>query len=146
MLRERFGWEVGEWMEVGRSESDRNSAARSMWRSLKLKRLLVAEGEGLSMDEGMFFRKSRYAEGGVMGVLSSSFFSRPGDGAMGLMVSEGKVPEAGVCNCEAERQGRLSKPAAAMVAVDVAEAMGALRRRLRAVVVLRERETERSNE
>lgn len=59
MLRERWGCEVGELMDDARSESDRSSDARSMWRSLKLKRLLVAEGDGLSIAEGMFFRKSR---------------------------------------------------------------------------------------
>lgn len=74
-----------------------------------------------------------------MGVFKSSFLKRPGEGAMGLRVSEGKVPEPGVCSCDAERLGRLSKPAAAMVAVEVAEAMSGRRR-------LRKRGTEGSNE
>lgn len=69
--------------------------------SLKLKRLLVAEGDGLSIAEGMFFRKSRYADGGVMGVLRSFCLKRPGEGAIGLSVSEGNVPDPGVCSCEA---------------------------------------------
>lgn len=96
VLRERLGWDVGELMDEGRSESDRSSDARSMCLSLKLKRLLVADGEGLSIADGMFFKKSRYADGGVIGVLRSSLRRRPGEGAMGLRVSEGNVPEPGV--------------------------------------------------
>ena len=126
-------------MDDARSESDRNSDARSMCRSLKLKRLLVAEGDGLSMAEGIFLRNSRYADGGVMGVFRSSFLKRPGEGAIGLNVSDGNVPDPGVCSWDADLAGRLSKPAAAMVAVEVAEAMSARRR-------LRKRGTEESNE
>lgn len=75
-----------------------------------------------------------------MGVLSSSFLSSPGEPANGLNISEGKLPEPGVCREEAVLVlALLSKPAAAMVAVAVAEAIIACRR-------LRERETEESNE
>lgn len=78
-----------------------------------------------------------------MGVLSSSFLRRPGEGAIGLSSSDGKVPEPGVCSEDAVLVlARLSKPAAAMVAVAVADAM--------AKVVCRrfgpKRATEESNE
>lgn len=65
-----------------------------------------------------------------MGVLRSVSlcFRKPGETAMGLQSSEGKVPDAGVCNDDAVL-ARLSKPAAAKVAVAVAEvAMLACRR------------------
>lgn len=55
---------------------------------------------------------------------ASSFFSKPGEARRGLLSSEGKVPEPGVCNEEAALEpDRLSKPAAAIVAVAVAEDM-----------------------
>lgn len=55
---------------------------------------------------------------------ASSFFNRPGEARRGLLNSEGKVPEPGVCNEEAALEpDRLSKPAAAIVAVAVAEDM-----------------------
>jgi hypothetical protein len=61
----------------------------------------------------------------VIGVFkASSFFKRPGDATIGLLSSDGKVPEPGVAREEAASEpGRLSKPAAAIVAVAVAEAM-----------------------
>jgi hypothetical protein len=61
----------------------------------------------------------------VIGVFkASSFFKRPGDATIGLRNSDGKVPDPGVAREEAASElGRLSKPAAAMVAVAVAEAM-----------------------
>lgn len=60
-----------------------------------------------------------------MGVLrASSFLRRPGEATSGLLISEGKVPEPGVWREEAVLElDRLSNPAAAMVAVAVAEAM-----------------------
>jgi len=60
-----------------------------------------------------------------MGVFkASSFFKNPGDATIGLRNSEGKVPDPGVAREEAASElGRLSKPAAAIVAVTVAEAM-----------------------
>ena len=73
-----------------------------------------------------------------MGVLSSSLRRKPGDGAIGLSISEGKVPEPGVWREDAVLE-RLSKPAAYMVAVAVADAMVVCRR-------LRKRATEESNE
>lgn len=55
---------------------------------------------------------------------ASSFFRRPGEATSGLLISEGKVPEPGVWREEAVLElDRLSNPAAAMVAVAVAEAM-----------------------
>ena len=55
---------------------------------------------------------------------ASSFFKRPGDTTIGLRNSDGKVPDPGVAREEAASElGRLSKPAAAIVAVAVAEAM-----------------------
>lgn len=55
---------------------------------------------------------------------ASSFFKRPGDATIGLRNSEGKVPDPGVAREEAASElGRFSKPAAAIVAVAVAEAM-----------------------
>ena len=107
--------------------------------SLKLKRLLVLVGAGLIIAGDILLRKSRYADGGVIGVLKSSFLRMPpGEQAMGLIISEGKVPEPGVCNEDA-LLFRLSKPAAAMVAVAVAEDIAAGRR-------LREWMTEESSE
>lgn len=62
-----------------------------------------------------------------MGVLkASSLFMNPGEAVIGLSSSEGNVPEAGVCKDDAVL-GLLSKPAAAMVAVAVAEAIVACR-------------------
>lgn len=80
---------------------------------------------GLIKAGDMVLRKSRYAEGGVIGVLrASSFFEKHGEATMGLRSSEGNVPEPGVCKEEAVLElERLSKPAAAMVAVAVADAM-----------------------
>ncbi len=59
-----------------------------------------------------------------MGVLRSFSFClrKPGEPARGLRISDGNPPDAGVCKQDAAL-GRLSKPAAAMVAVAVAEAM-----------------------
>ena len=55
---------------------------------------------------------------------ASSFFNRLGDATSGLLNSDGNVPDPGVCNEDAASElGRLSKPAAAMVAVAVAEVM-----------------------
>ena len=55
---------------------------------------------------------------------ASSFFKKLGDATIGLRNSEGNVPDPGVAREEAARElGRLSKPAAAIVAVAVAEAM-----------------------
>ena len=82
---------------------------------------------GLSIAGGMFLRKSRYADGGVIGVFKSSFLRQLGDPAMGLSISDGNVPEPGVCNEDAVL-ARLLNPAAAMVAVAVAEAIVACRR------------------
>lgn len=63
----------------------------------------------------------------MIGVFKASSFLgrlRPGEGTSGLRSSDGKVPEAGVCREEAGFEAdRLSKPAAAMVAVMVAEVM-----------------------
>lgn len=60
-----------------------------------------------------------------MGVFrASSFFNRPGDATIGLRNSDGKVPDPGVAKEDAASElERLSKPAAAIVAVAVAEAM-----------------------
>lgn len=60
----------------------------------------------------------------MIGVLRSlSFcFKKPGDPAKGLRISDGKLPDPGVCSEDAAVE-RLSKPAAAMVAVAVAEAI-----------------------
>lgn len=64
-----------------------------------------------------------------MGVFrASSFLRKLGEVASGLRSSDGKVPEPGVCSDEEDEEDmlvlvRLSKPAAAMVAVAVAEAM-----------------------
>lgn len=73
-----------------------------------------------------------------MGVLRpSSRFRKLGEGTIGLRISDGKVPEPGVCREEAGWMAGLaevdflSKPAAAMVAVTVADAMVASRRRFR---------------
>lgn len=106
--------------------------------SPKLKRLLELDGAGLIIAGDILLRKSRYAEGGVIGVRSSSLLRKPGDAVIGLIISDGNVPEPGVCNEDAVL-ARLSKPAAAMVAVAVAEAIAACRR-------LRVEETEESNE
>lgn len=53
---------------------------------------------------------------------ASSLFMIPGEAAMGLSISEGKVPDPGVCREDAALC-LLSKPAAAIVAVAVADAM-----------------------
>jgi len=103
-----------------------------------LKRLLVLVGAGLIIAGDILLRKSRYADGGVIGVLSSSLLRKPGEPVIGLSISDGKVPDPGVCNEDALLE-RLSKPAAAMVAVAVADAIAAYRR-------LRAEETEESNE
>lgn len=86
-------------------------------------------------------RKSRYAEGGVIGVRrASSFFVKAGVLTIGLINCEGKVPDPGVGNDEVSTlAGLLSNPAAAMVADDVAVAIVGCRR-------LREEVTEESNE
>lgn len=95
--------------------------------SLKLNRVLVADA-GLITAGDMFFRKSRYADGGVMGVFkASSLFINPGEAAMGLNISEGKVPDPGVCReDDAVLAALLSNPAAIIVAVAVAEAIVAV--------------------
>lgn len=54
-------------------------------------------------------------------------FRKPGEPAKGLRISDGKVPEPGVWREDAELD-RFSKPAAAMVAVAVADAIVACRR------------------
>lgn len=55
---------------------------------------------------------------------ASSCRRRLGEATIGLFSSDGNVPEAGVCKEEAAFElERLLKPAAAMVAVAVAEAM-----------------------
>ena len=95
-------------------------------------------GAGLINAGDILLRKSRYADGGVIGVLRSSFLRKLGEPAIGLNSSDGKVPEPGVVN-EEPVLARLSKPAAAMVAVAVAEAISLCRR-------LWERATEESNE
>jgi len=61
----------------------------------------------------------------VIGVLrASSCRRRLGEATIGLLNSDGNVPVAGVCKEEAALElDRLLKPAAAMVAVAVAEAM-----------------------
>lgn len=63
-----------------------------------------------------------------MGVFRSPslVFIRPGEDAMGLRSSDGKVPDPGVCKEDAVLT-HLSKPAAAIVAV-VAEAIVPCRR------------------
>lgn len=66
----------------------------------------------------------------MIGVLRSSFLRNPGDPAIGLNISDGNVPDPGVCREDAVL-ARLSKPAAAMVAVAVAEAIAWACRRLR---------------
>ena len=76
--------------------ADGGSDALSQLTSLKLKRALVLLGAGLSIAGDMFLRKSKYADGGVMGVLRSSFFNIPGELTIGLNNSDGKVPEPGV--------------------------------------------------
>lgn len=74
----------------------------------------------------------------MIGVLRSSLRRKPGEEAIGLSSSDGNVPEPGVCS-EEDVDARLSNPAAAIVAVAVAEAMVMCRR-------LQKRETEESNE
>ena len=77
-----------------------------------------------------------------MGVFkASSLFMKLGEAAMGLTSSEGKVPDPGVWRDDAVL-ARLSKPAAAMVAVAVAEAIVASRRRLRERVTVIEESNE----
>jgi len=66
--------------------------------------------------------------GVLISFLSSSRRKMLGEDAIGLIVSEGNVPDPGVCSCPADLAGRLSKPAAAMVAVEVAEAIVPCRR------------------
>lgn len=62
-----------------------------------LKWLLVPVGNGLIKAGGMFLRKSRYADGGVIGVFrASSFLRRLGEATRGLLSSDGNVPEPGV--------------------------------------------------
>lgn len=90
------------------------------------------------MEGVIFFKKSRYADGGVMGVFKSSCLKQPGDLARGLMSSDGKDPEPGVCSEEAEL-ALLSKPAAVAMLADAIAMMAACR-------CCRERETEKSNE
>ena len=66
----------------------------------------------------------------MIGVLRSSFFKKPGEHAIGLTISDGKVPEPGVCSDDDDEYvlDRLLKPAAAMVAVAVTEAIMSCRR------------------
>jgi hypothetical protein len=61
----------------------------------------------------------------VIGVFkASSCRRRLGEATIGLLNSDGNVPDAGVCKEEAALElERLLKPAAAMVAVAVAEAI-----------------------
>ena len=136
MFRESGGCEVGGGLMM---EDFAESSGLSKDLSPKLKRVLVLLGAGLSMAGDILLRKSRYADGGVIGVLRSSFRRKLGEAAIGLSISEGKVPEPGVCSSEDEVLCRLSKPAAAMVAVAVADAILECRR-------LRKRGTEESNE
>lgn len=90
---------------------------------VKLKRLLpLVLGAGLIIAGDILLRKSRYADGGVIGVLRSSLLRKPGEADIGLNISDGKVPDPGVVNDDAVLC-RLSKPAAAIVAVAVAEAI-----------------------
>ena len=63
----------------------------------------------------------------MIGVLRSSFLIQLGEPANGLRVSDGNVPEPGVCNEDAPLD-LLSKPAAAIVAMAVVDAMIAYRR------------------
>lgn len=142
VLRETAGWDVGglfDGLDPGTSTLSRGfSKLLSKLLSLKLNRVLVAEA-GLITAGDMFLRKSRYADGGVIGVLrASSLFMKPGEAAMGLNISDGKVPDPGVCRDDA-LLALLSNPAAIIVAVAVAEAIVACRR-------LQERVTEESNE
>ena len=59
----------------------------------------------------------------MIGVFRSSLFNILGELSIGLSNSDGKPPDPGVCNDDAEL-ARLSKPAAqAIVAVAVAEAI-----------------------
>lgn len=121
-LRDNAGWDVaGLWTGLSVLISETLLEALSG----NLKWLLVPVGSGLIKAGGILLRKSRYADGGVMGVFrASSFLRRPGEATMGLRSSDGKVPEPGVCNEEAVLEpDLLSNPAAAMVAVAVAEAM-----------------------
>jgi hypothetical protein len=136
VLRERAGCELGGGLMDGFSDPESTGLSKDF--SPKLKRVLVLLGAGLIIAGDILLRKSRYADGGVMGVLSSSFRRKPGEGAIGLSISEGKVPEPGVWREDAVLE-RLSKPAAYMVAVAVADAMVVCRR-------LRKRATEESNE
>lgn len=63
-----------------------------------------------------------------MGVLRSSLLNKPGEAAIGLSISDGKVPEAGVCSDDAAVFDFLSSPAAARVAFTVAEFIPVCRR------------------
>lgn len=144
VFRETAGWDVVGGLVDGFAPVTSTRLSRDLSKllskplSLKLNRVLVAEA-GLITAGDMFLRKSRYADGGVMGVLrESSLFMKPGEGAMGLNISEGKVPDPGVCRDDAAL-ALLSNPAAIIVAVAVAEAMIACR-------CLQERVTEESNE
>ena len=112
MLRESGGCEVGGETVDCLSDAEAGSVGFSKDFSPKLKRELVLLGAGLIIAGDILLRKSRYADGGVMGVLRSSFLRNPGDAAIGLSISDGKVPEPGVCNEDAVL-ARLSKPAAA---------------------------------
>ena len=98
-LRDKAGWDVGVLMASFSPDICEDlSKLLSKLLSLKLNRALVLVGAGLIMAGVMFFRKSRYADGGVMGVLRSfsRCFMKPGEPASGLRSSEGKVPEPGV--------------------------------------------------
>lgn len=111
--------------------------------SWKLKRELVPVDIGLIMAGDMFFKKSKYADGGVIGVLrASSLRRKPGEYCIGLRSSEGNVPDPGVCSEEDEDVVQvlclLSKPLAAIVAETTAEAIAACRLFIVEPVVLKE--------
>jgi hypothetical protein len=137
VLRESGGCELGGGLIDGFSDPESTGLSNDL-SAPKLNRVLVLLGAGLIIAGDILLRKSRYADGGVIGVLRSSLRSKPGDAAIGLKSSEGKVPEPGVWSEDA-LLARLSKPAAYIVAVAVAEAILVCRR-------VQKRATEESSE
>ena len=138
MLRDSGGCELGGGLIEGFSDPESTGLSNDL-SAPKLNRVLVLLGAGLIIAGDILLRKSRYADGGVIGVLRSSLRSKPGEQAIGLSISEGKVPEPGVWSEDAVLARLRSKPQAAMVAVAVAEAILVCRR-------VQKRATEESSE
>lgn len=98
----------------------------------KLKWELVPVGAGLINAGDMVFKKSRYACGGVMGVLTfSSLLIHAGVPGSGLRISEGYEAETGVCRVDTRGLGLPSLPVATTVEVEEVLAMTRLDNRER---------------